>query len=151
MCGATGAGARVTHRPASDTEYDVVLGCRDNHVRVYITGTAASMEMSVDGPVMALCRYGSKLTASEAMTRGGFKELVYATRNGRVGQILVRATQPRTAARAADHCPLPSLVRRTPAQSARVGSARVRARSARHRSTACTRRTSRVTMCAKSL
>lgn len=75
-----------------ETEQDVVFGCRDNHVRVYITGPTASMELTVDGSVMSIIPYGPPMSAGEFMARGGSRDLIYGTQNGRVGQMTADAS-----------------------------------------------------------
>ena len=74
-----------------ETDYDIVLGCRDSHVRV-ISGAVPSMDLTVDSSVVCITNYQqpASVTSPTGIARGGFKEIVYVTQRGTVGQLLVR-------------------------------------------------------------
>jgi hypothetical protein len=75
-----------------ETDYDIILGCRDSHVRV-ISGSIPSMDLALDSAVLCLTNFTSSATLASptGVMRGGFKEIVYLTQRGTLGQLLVCA------------------------------------------------------------
>ena len=78
---------RSMHR---DTDYDVILGCKDSRVRI-ISGSALAYEMAVEGAVTCVTNIsGSPIAPELTVPTRGFQEIVYATQRGQIGQLLVR-------------------------------------------------------------
>ena len=110
------AGDRIndlaTEKISGAPKPDAVLGCQDRCVRV-LTGSDLLYEASMDGPVSAVERYSNPPPAPGAsgpgvgfgraeaaeptyeLNDGRYKELLYGTENGLVGQLLCDASMMR--------------------------------------------------------
>mgnify|MGYP003312972544 CR=1 FL=1 len=88
---------------------EAVLACQDRMIRV-LTGSDLLYEVSIDGPAVTIERYHNPVpsagapsqgfgpsspSAAQVQNDGRFKELLYGTENGLIGQLLLDASMMR--------------------------------------------------------
>ena len=99
-------------RVSGGSRADAVLACQDRMIRV-LTGSELLYEASIDGPAVTVERYhnpppsgsaapaqgfgpvGTSAPAGYELNDGRFKELLYGTENGLVGQLLLDGSMMR--------------------------------------------------------